>query len=38
MSAENESQIRDWAKQRQPEVAVVRAYLDKVGHKLLLKA
>jgi hypothetical protein len=37
MSAENERQIREWAKQRQPELTVVRAYLDKVRQELRLK-
>jgi hypothetical protein len=36
-SAENERQIREWAKQRQPELTVVRAYLDKVHQELRLK-
>lgn len=37
MSVENERQIREWAKQRQPELTVVRAHLDKVHHELRLK-
>jgi hypothetical protein len=37
MSAENDRQIREWAKQRQPELTVVRAYLDKVHQELRLK-
>jgi hypothetical protein len=37
MSAENERQIREWSKQRQPELTVVRAYLDKVHQELRLK-
>ncbi|MGB2621028.1 MAG: DUF2971 domain-containing protein [Candidatus Acidiferrum sp.] len=37
MSAENEDKIREWARQRQPELKVVRAYLDKVRQELRLK-
>jgi hypothetical protein len=37
MSADNERQIREWAKQRKPELTVARAYLDRVHHELRLK-
>jgi len=37
MSPENERKIREWAKQREPELTLARAYLDKVRHELRLK-
>jgi hypothetical protein len=37
MTADNERQIRDWAKQREPEVKVVRAYMDRVHQVLRLE-
>jgi hypothetical protein len=36
MSPENERQIREWAKERRPELAVARAYLDRVRQELRL--
>lgn len=37
ISAENEAQIRAWAKQRVPELTVVRAYLDEFDQELCLR-
>jgi hypothetical protein len=37
MSPENESKIREWAKQRQPELTVVRAYLDRGDQEIRLR-
>jgi len=37
MLPDNQKQIRDWAKQRQPELAVVQAYFDELHQELRLK-
>jgi hypothetical protein len=37
MSPDNQKQIREWAKQRQPELAVVQAYFDELPQELRLK-
>ena len=38
MTVENENIIRSWAKQRVPELSIVRAYFDELHQKLLLRA
>jgi hypothetical protein len=37
MSPENQKQIREWAKQRDPELLVVNAYFDALHQEILLK-
>jgi hypothetical protein len=37
MSEENERQIRKWCKQRQPELAVARAFIDQLNQEIRLK-
>ena len=37
MTVENENIIRSWAKQRVPELCIVRAYFDELHQKLLLR-
>lgn len=38
MSTENEGQVRQWAKQRDPELIVVNAYFDELRQEIRLKA
>jgi hypothetical protein len=37
MSPENQKQIREWAKQRHPELVVVNAYFDELHREICLK-
>lgn len=37
MSDDNQKQIREWAKQRHPELAVVQAYFDELRQMLALR-
>jgi hypothetical protein len=37
MLPDNAKQIREWAKQRDPELLVVNAYFDELHQKILLK-